>query len=256
MAGESRTEAVHRAVRRADHARRVAGVLRRQIAGDGFPGGRLPEERLLAAEFGVSRNAVREALALLAQEGVVERRRGIGTLVRGRPYRHPLAQLAGLAEVLHHHGDVVNTVREARRVRPPADVARKLRLEPGDEAVYLERLRRLDGAPLSLDSTYLLAEVGDPLLALERAVLEHHDVFHLIETVAGAPLGRAEVSVQAVAADPATREVLGMPEGGAVLAVERLVRLADGRPADVELLHLRGDRLTLHAELDRPSAGA
>ncbi|MFD8543369.1 GntR family transcriptional regulator [Streptomyces sp. NPDC059649] len=237
--------------RRADQARRVAHVLRGQVLRGAFPEGVLPDERALVAEFGTSRNTVREALGLLRDEGLVERRRGVGTVVAGRTYQHPLGELSGLAEVLQRHGVVVNEVREARSVRPPQAVARRLGLAEGAAAVYLERLRRVDGAPLSLDCTYLIPEVGEPLLARGRATLERNDVFDLIERVAGAPLGRAEVSVRAVVADPATCEVLAMPEGGAVLAVERLTRLADGRPADLEFIHLRGDRLTLQATLDR-----
>lgn len=238
---------------RAARARRVANVLRGQVLDGAFPTGALPDERALIAGFGVSRNTVREALGLLRDEGLVERRRGVGTVVTGRAYEHPLDGLAGLAEVLQHHGSVVNEVREARTVRAPLAVARRLGLPEHAETVYLERLRSMDGVPLSLDSTYLLPEIGRPLLELGRETLEHRDVFDLIETEAGSPLGGAEISVQAVTADPATRAVLAMPDaGGAVLVVERLTYLADGRPADLEFIHLRGDRLVLRASLGRP----
>jgi GntR family transcriptional regulator len=239
---------------RADRARTVASVLRRQVMRGAFPGGVLPDERALIAEFDASRNTVREALGLLRDEGLVARRRGVGTVVIGRAYEHPLGELSGLAEVLQRHGAVVNEVREARVLRPPLTVARRLNLPEGSSAVYLERLRRVDGIPLSLDCTYLIPEVGEPLLAhagKTPRTLENHDVFDLIETATGMPLGSAEVSVHATVPDPATCAVLEMPEGGAILAVERLTRLADGRPADLEFLHLRGDRLTLHATLDR-----
>ncbi|MGW2628664.1 GntR family transcriptional regulator [Streptomyces chattanoogensis] len=250
-AGRGDGAAAGESLTRADRARRVAHVLRRQVLRGAFPGGVLPDERALIAEFGASRNTVREALGLLRDEGLVVRRRGVGTVVVGRAYEHPLGELSGLAEVLRRHGTVVNEVREAGVVRPPGSVARRLGLAEGSKAVYLERLRRVDGAPLSLDCTYLVPEVGEPLLARGRDALERQDVFDLIETGVGVRLGRAEVSVQAVVADPATCAVLAMPGGGAVLAVERLTRLADGRPADLEFIHLRGDRLTLHATLDR-----
>ncbi|MFJ6700255.1 GntR family transcriptional regulator [Streptomyces sp. NPDC091272] len=244
---------------RADRARTVANVLRTQILRGAFRTGVLPDERALVAEFTTSRNSVREALALLRDEGLVERRRGVGTVVVGRAYAHPLGGLEGLAEVLREQGAVVNEVREVRTVRPPSSVARRLDLPEGSHAVYLERLRRVNDAALSLDCTYLVPEVGDPLLALlheEPHSLRDRDVFALIEAVSGFPLGSAEISVQAVVADPATCAVLEMPVGGAVLAMERLTRLADGRPADLEFIHLRGDSLTLHATLDRASGAA
>ncbi|MER7989383.1 GntR family transcriptional regulator [Streptomyces noursei] len=248
-------DAVGDGLTRADRARRVAHVLRGQVLQGAFPGGVLPDERSLVAEFGTTRNTVREALGLLRDEGLVERRRGVGTVVVGRAYEHPLGELSGLAEVLRQHGPVVNEVRAARTVRAPGAVARRLQLPADGPVVYLERLRRVDGMPLSLDCTYLIPEVGEPLLALGRERLESRDVFDLIESAAGRPLGSAEVAVRAVVGDPATCGVLAMPGGGAVLAVERLTRLADGRPADLEFIHLRGDRLTLRARLDRVREG-
>lgn len=240
---------------RSDRARRVANILRRQVMLGAFPSGLLPEERSLIADFGTSRNTVRAALRLLSDEGLVERRRGIGTVVTAHPYRHPLNELTGLAEALQGHGQVVNQVRVAHSLRPPPDVARRLGLPPGERAVYLERLRLLEAEPVSLDCTYLAPDIGEALLALPRAELEAQDVFHLIETVPGLRLGTAEMAVQAVVADPATAEILTMPRGGALFLIERLTRLADGRPVDVEFLHLRGDRISLHGLLARSGEG-
>jgi GntR family transcriptional repressor for pyruvate dehydrogenase complex len=61
---------------------RVAALLRREIAsGEISPGNRLPTEQQLAERFGVSRNVVREAIAQLRADGVVEARQGIGAFV-------------------------------------------------------------------------------------------------------------------------------------------------------------------------------
>jgi DNA-binding FadR family transcriptional regulator len=49
-----------------------------------LPGDRLPTERLLAEQFDTSRSAVRDALALLEGDGLVDRRRGSGTYVTDR----------------------------------------------------------------------------------------------------------------------------------------------------------------------------
>jgi DNA-binding FadR family transcriptional regulator len=61
---------------------RVALLLSRQIeAGQFNPGSRLPTEQQLAERFGVSRNVVREAIAQLRADGVVEVRQGVGAFV-------------------------------------------------------------------------------------------------------------------------------------------------------------------------------
>ncbi|WP_224227834.1 winged helix-turn-helix domain-containing protein [Streptomyces sp. FXJ7.023] len=56
---------------RAERARQLADVLRQQITDGGFPGGALPDERVLGTRFAASRNAVRQALSLLRQEGLI-----------------------------------------------------------------------------------------------------------------------------------------------------------------------------------------
>lgn len=235
--------------RRADRARQMADVLRQQVLQGAFGSGMLPAEVALAKEFGVSRNAARDALDLLRADGLVERVPGVGTMVAARKYPHGLDHLLGLKETLSEHGEITNEVRVAGLIAPPPAVAARLELPPGHEAVYLERVRRLNASPLSLDLTYLTPEVGEPLL---RADLVHNDIFVLIEEVSGQRLGRADLTVEAVNADPHSAAMLQTPRGAALLMVERLTRLADGRPVDLEFIRFRGDRLTLSGRLQRP----
>ncbi len=233
---------------RADRARLVADVLRRQIQQDAITV--LPAESSLVREFGASRNAIRAALSILRAEGLVTRVQGTGTVVAARKYPHGLGQLLGLAETLREHGDVVNEVRAAGLVEPPPAVAARLGLQTTSKSVvYLERLRRLNGLPLSLDLTYLVPDIGEPLL---DADLEHNDIFALVERQAGQPLGGASLTVEAVNADPHSAAVLEAPPGAALLLVERLAHLADGRPVDLEYIRIRGDRLVLRGDLLRP----
>ncbi|WP_329247070.1 GntR family transcriptional regulator [Actinoallomurus sp. NBC_01490] len=240
---------------RAERARRAADVLRQQITSQAFEGGRLPDERILAAQLGASRNAIRAALGLLRAEGLITRRRGVGTVVAQQRYGHSLDRLAGLAETLVGRGEITNEVRAAHPVAGVPDaVARRLELPRDAGAVYLERLRRLDGEPLSLDATYLPLDIGRPLLECE---LTDQDVFVLLERISGQPLGRADLAVHAMTAGADTAALLGIPAGAAVFAIDRLTRLADGRPVDAETVHIRADRLVLQATLHRgavPSA--
>ena len=59
-------------------ANHLRGRLRREFAG----GGQLPSEHLLAAELGVSRGTLRQALAILQHEGLITRKQGLGTCVK------------------------------------------------------------------------------------------------------------------------------------------------------------------------------
>jgi GntR family transcriptional regulator len=242
-----RTHAVDRRPR-ADRARQVADLIRRQLLNDGYPDGLLPDERALGSQFGATRNAVREALDLLRTEGLIERQPGVGTVVVSRKVPHGLHRLMGLAEVLGEHGPVTNEVRAAGLVRPSAAVARRLRLPADGQVVYIERLRRLGKLPLSLDLTYLHPDFGVPLL---DADLAGEDVFRLLERTSGRRLGTADLTVEAVNADAHSAAELGVPRGGALLMVERLSHFEDGTPVDLEYIRFRGDRLMLRAATHR-----
>jgi GntR family transcriptional regulator len=232
---------------RADQARLVADVLRHQIHAGGYPDG-LPGEQDLASEFFVSRNTVREALATLKDEGLIDRGPRTGTHVAIRKYDHGLDALVGLKETFKGYGEIRNEVRATMTVSAPPSVASRLRLNPGEPVVFVERLRYLGDLPLSLDMTYLAPDIG-------REVIEHslevNDVFALIEQVTGQSLGTASLAVEAVPADSHSAAILQVPDGAPVLLLERLTHLADGRPVDLEYIRMRGDRITLRGNLVR-----
>lgn len=233
---------------RAERAQRLADTLRERIAAGAFEDGVLADERTLAAELGASRNAVRQALGLLRDEGLITRRRGVGTTVV-RPKFAQLDRLTGLAEMLNGYGTVTNEVRVAEVISDaPAAIIEQLKLPAGSTVVHLERVRTLDGRPLSLDSTYLTPEIGRDVL---NGDLVGRDVFAMIEETAGCLLGRCEVAVQAAVADLDTATLLEIAPGAALFRIDRLTRLADGRPVDAEELYVRADRMTLHATLHR-----
>ncbi|MGK8489106.1 GntR family transcriptional regulator [Nocardia asiatica] len=232
---------------RADQARRVADILRHQLHAGAFEGA-LPSEQELAAEYGASRNTVRDALALLKDEGLIDRAPKVGTRVGTRKYDHGLDALLGLQEAVKGHGTVRNEVRAAMHVAAPPAVARRLGLAPGERVVYLERLRYLADLPLSLDLTYLVPDIGTEVLGHD---LEHTDVFVLLERISGRSLGSADLALEAVPADPHTATTLDVPGGAPLLMLERLTRLDDGRPVDLEYIRMRGDRITMRGSLTR-----
>ncbi|MFF9040898.1 GntR family transcriptional regulator [Streptomyces sp. NPDC014892] len=249
------TVAAHRARRRlrADQARQLADLLRRQLLSGGYADGTLPHESTLATDYRATRNTVREALDLLRAEGLVERFPGVGTVVVARKYPHGLDRLMGLAETLREHGTVTNEVRTMGPAPAPTPVADRLHVPPGTDVLYIERLRRLNGLPLSLDLTYIPLTLGplDLGTALLGADLENTDVFRLLEAITGSALGHAEITLEAVNADTHSAAVLEAPRGSAVLMLERLTHLADGRPVDLEFIRFRGDRISMSGLLHR-----
>jgi GntR family transcriptional regulator len=236
---------------RADRARRVADVLRQQIHAAAYLD-ELPTESELSAEFSLSRNTIREALSILKHEGLIDRGPKVGTHVAQRKYDHRIDSLLGLKEAFKHVGEVRNEVRAAMPVVAPPAVASRLQLEPGEQAVFIERLRYLGDLPLSLDLTYLTPDIGTQILdhTLENP-LETQDLFALIELVSGHRLGSASLALEAIPADAHSAATLQVPDGSALLMLERLTSLDDGRPVDLEYIRMRGDRITMSGHLIR-----
>jgi GntR family transcriptional regulator len=233
---------------RADRAIQVADVLRRQVLHGTLSDPLLPSESRLATEFGVSRNTIRESLDLLRREGLVERVSGLGTRVVCSKYAHGIDELCGLAETLHGVGRVRNEVRISGLVAAPGAVARRLDIPSGDSVMYIERRRFVDDLPLSLDLTYVVRDLGERLVQQDLAA---NDVFVLLERLAGAPLGDAEMALEAVSADAHSAAILGVPSGAPLMMLERLTRLQDGRPVDLEFIRMRGDRVTMRGTAHR-----
>ncbi len=145
----------------------LAVELRRRITGGHWPpGAALPAEQALAAEHGVALGTLRQALAVLADEGLVERRHGRGTFVRAALAGAPMLRFFRFGE---RSGEVPASRIAARQVAPaPVAAAAALGLPAGTPALRLRRVRSVGGVPRLLEELWLplplfaaLAE-GDP----------------------------------------------------------------------------------------------
>ena len=137
----------------------VRGLIER---GALHPGDRLPTERDLAAQLGVSRPTVRTGLRSLATMGVVQSRQGAGTFISAGPpalASEPLGLLAAL------HGLTRDGLFEARRV-----------LESGTSALAAERASGEHLAALSEQVTGMYAAVEEPGTFLLHDVLFHRAI--------------------------------------------------------------------------------
>lgn len=99
----SRSSMVKGSVGRSSRISEIAQELAQEISAGGYPvGERFPTEHELQERFQIGRHTVREALKLLAEQGLVGRRRKTGTFVISEspvtPYVHSLRDLRGLLD--------------------------------------------------------------------------------------------------------------------------------------------------------------
>lgn len=114
------------------------------------PGSQLPTEPRLAADLGVSRPALREALILLQEDGVITVRRGVGRTVNHHPPQRGFETLKPMEELLGA-GRAVRTVRLARTMEEPTDFsAQHLLLPAHGEVRFWESMIEVNALPSCL----------------------------------------------------------------------------------------------------------
>jgi GntR family transcriptional regulator len=128
----------------------VANHLRRQLRQEYAEGGRLPSENHMAAELGVSRGTVRQALAILQQEGFISRHQGLGTFanpkVLGITARIDFAY--EFSELIREAGfEPSFRLLETKATTASAEAVRRLYLEPDAAVIQMTKLIMADGQP-------------------------------------------------------------------------------------------------------------
>jgi GntR family transcriptional regulator len=216
-------------------------LLRRLEAG-AFAGD-FPGEHQLSADYEVSRHTVREALRRLRQSGVLESGRGRRTSVRRALIEQPLGALYSLFSEVEARGMRQRSEVLARRLQPDRAVAERLGLDLDTEFVFLERVRFADDEPLAVDRTWLVAEVGRPLLTAD---LSATGIYAEIARHTGLRLTDGQERIHAEMPTAEQRALLRLGASVAVLAIERIGRI-DGEPVEWRETLVRGDRFSVVA---------
>jgi GntR family transcriptional regulator len=224
----------------------VAVDLRRRIGnGEWAEGSRIPPELDLGEEYGVSRVTVRQALAELDKDGLVDRRRGSGTYVRR--LQHPIVYdlalgngepAATFGEV--HHADVIDV---GRIPDPPAEIRYRLQLRPTAGVVYMVRKVTCNDQPVSLARSWFNAET---VPGVERSRKLSGSLSCLLAEDYGLRPARTESQIEVVRA---TREEAALLDSAAdipLVVVTATSYLPDGRPLEFSQTEWLGDRVRFH----------
>jgi GntR family transcriptional regulator len=202
----------------------------------------LPAERDLAEEFGVSRITVRKAIDGLVGEGLLTRRQGSGTFVRGRVEKN-FASLTSFSEDMRARGLVPRSewLKRASGTVTPEE-ALTLRSSPGTPVYRFNRLRFADDAPMSVEYATIVAACLPSLDAVKTSLYE------ALEQAGNRPV-RALQRLRAVLLTREQAELLRANAGDAGLLVERLGFLQNGRAIEFSQSYYRGDTYDFVAEL-------
>jgi GntR family transcriptional regulator len=218
------------------------------VTGEWEPGRPLPSEQVIGEFFGLSRTAVRQALAELAAEGLVRKEKGRGSFVRGpRRAEFVVQELRGFFDEMSEQGKTVETdVLLLETTMAPAEEAALLGIPTGSKVVQLDRLRKVDGEPICLARTLL------PLprfAGLAGQDLSRSSLYEVLGTAFGVDPRTGWRTVEATAADRPTAALLGIRAGSPLLLLTSLNVDATGEPFEHFTAWYRADRTSFRIEV-------
>jgi GntR family transcriptional regulator len=218
-------------------------------SGEWEPGFRLPSELELAAEFGVSRITVRQAMQLVEASGLVERRRGVGTFV-GRPkVSQNLLALFHVGNEISKSGSVPNVrLNHLTTKKASPAIAAHLTISPQDDVYEFYRTIFADDEPIILFKSWLPVRLFPGLNAEQ---LESRSIrAALADFGTHVESQHKEVEVAILDADEA--KLLDTSAGAPALLVTYLSYLAGHVPFEYRRMLVRGDRCKYFVDLESP----
>ncbi len=205
--------------------RQIEGAIRKVIAaGELKPGDVVTSERELARVHDVSLMTARQALVSLEREGVVERRRGVGTFVAA-PKIHFNKLMSYTEQMGSRRLTAESKILFAKVIDNEQDATARLSISPKSRVLKLERLRQVAGEPFALETCYLSAARFSGLLS---AQLQTASLFSTLERDYGVELGYSDEEVDATMADPGMAELLGVPKREPLLRIRQVIYSTKG----------------------------
>ncbi|WP_460784648.1 GntR family transcriptional regulator [Microbacterium tumbae] len=225
-------------------------LLRFAIKAGGLPAGMLVEERAVMERFGFSRAAVRDALSGLSSDGLVDRKTGLGTVVKVRPVPIALLDVVPLA----NDQRISLRLTETYRLGASTYIAARLGTGNADDIVMSEFFLTVGGARIGVLSAFSIGSI--PGTSLLRPAWEMPTLADAFPRQYGVEFGGMEVSIDARLADESLAEVLDIEPGSAILAREQILRDINGVAWEYGFAQYRADQVLFRSSstpADAPS---
>ena len=229
----------------------VESLVRKLIEDPAYKKGKLlPPEAQMAAELGISRNTVRAAISRLVQEGLLDRKAGVGTRVIKQSISTKLKDWASFTGEMQEKGIAVQTFSlEVGMVAADDDVFRELgvtKSKKGDRLLRMARVRGYDG----IASVYSISWFH-PRTALAVDDDFSTPLYELIRRKSSMIAEFSREEIRATVADEDLADRLSCEVGLPVLERIRVVEDAGNRKLEYNLNYYRGDRFTYSINIQR-----
>lgn len=207
-------------------------------------GQRLPSERDLAEEFGVSRMTLRQGITLLVEEGILQRKVGSGTYVANTRVQEKMRGTTSFTEIVQLQGKIpTSKLLSYVRTKPTDKEIEQLGLGKGEYIVRMERVRYADNIPV----VYEVACIPERLI---KHVPKEEVTNHFFQTLTknGYRIGTSKQTIFARLASEKVAQYLQIAKNQAILALKQVSYLEDGQAFEFVNSQYVGERFEFYLE--------
>jgi DNA-binding GntR family transcriptional regulator len=220
--------------RREDLVQRVANAVREQIlSGQLSAGAKLTPEAEFARNLGISRPSLREAIRILAREGLIVVKHGVGTFITNetKPILGSLELMRSMTDMIRASGgEPACRDLSIDLIDPPADVAMELELAAGAKTGRVSRVRLINERPFAVSKEYIALDERQRSFSALKA-FAGGSLYEFLRQNLGLPISHSKLRMSAVAADAAMAQVLKLDKRAPLLLMRELHYSFDGLPA-------------------------
>jgi GntR family transcriptional regulator len=220
----------------------VEQLLRTLISSAKFSNGAfLPKEVELANALGVSRNTIRQATNKLEYEGLLKRKKGVGTKVaqKSRPYSTELDHWHSFTKEMKERGiDISNLSVKAAWVRPSEKLVQFFNISESKKILKLSKLKGTSEGPIVYFESYFHPRIGVSL-ADDFSV----PLYSMLESKYGVRVVKSDENISAKLAGNLAAK-LQVSKESPILVRERFVYDPGDRPVEYNIGYYRSDKFT------------
>ncbi len=228
--------------------RQLAGIITARIRSGVYgPGQKIPSENRLASIYDIGRPTVRQAIDLLVQKQLLERKRGSGTYVLKMKKEVGLFSLAGTTSAFLEKGIIVKTkILEGMQLKHVNNISDNP--FSGGMAYFFSRLRTVDGVPVLIEDIYLHSDLFSGIDGMDlegRSLSRIAKEYFFMEPTGG----KQDFRILSLSGKKA--KTLGVSVREPVLVVNRRLHFSQAKNAVHAVLYCRTDRFVFSQQIER-----
>ena len=227
--------------------------LKRQIIeqldqGELVEGQILPSEHSYMGKFGISRATIRQAFCELENEGILERRQGVGTFISRKKIAPEINKLTSFSEDMLSRGlKPGSVVLQIEKMVAPPSVRESLNLSPSAMVWSISRLRLADNEPMGIHNLFI-----PPWLNIqEEDIANLVSYYQMLEDKLGLKVVRGQETLTAKIATDQEAELLKIEPFRPLLFIKRVSYDTENRLLEYVEFVYRADRYQYHLSLYR-----